>query len=461
MVTHHTGTPDPPSPPHHADASPAHHGTPDPHPTEPRPAREPHAGNGDHGGGYALHTDSLGTMEGHLARTRDKVDAVGRTVAGANFGTQSMGVVGSGMTGTLNSTVSAAKEHVARAGKAVEDAGARTKTVRETYQTTEANSAATIAAAGKPVDAPTVKTSAGGPASPGSGPGGKPGDGGPPPPPPPGGGGPPPPPPPGGGGRHNNQGHHASDDELRGQYTRESMQTRPTSTDEQIRAAASRLGYDPDQHLAMTLKPTADLTPAERAEIVAVRNELKANPGEIMTKVVKPEMGEAILGNQGSYVDGHTGRTETNYPTSVGGSVARGSDTAQYGTPQEFRDKLALDDQGAGWTPVRAGAGEAYQLRFPADPDPATMDISYGGTTQRAADDMQVLSGSPQNRQWDPPFLGTGYTGGGVPEWLHSPTAYRSRAEMYLVRADGTEVLAGVYLKGRGWFDVRDGGGGA
>jgi hypothetical protein len=96
---------------------------------------------------------------------------------------------------------------------------------------------------------------------------------------------------------------------------------------------------------------------------------------------------------------------------------------------------------------VKAGAGEAYQLRFPADPDAKAMDISYGGTTQRAADEMQALSGSPQNRHWDPPFLGTGYTGGGVPEWMHNPTAYRSRAEMYLVRADGTEVLAGVYRK--------------
>jgi hypothetical protein len=378
-------------------------------------------------------------MEGHLGRTKDKVHAVGQTVAGANFGAKSMGVVGAGMTGTLNGTVSAAKEHVARAGKAVEDAGARTKAVREHYQTTEANNAAAIAAAGKPVDAP--KTAAAG------------GGGNPPPP----GSNPPPRPPDDGGGMHNNQGHHATDDELRGQYTRESTQTRPTSTDNQIRDAATRLGYDPDQHLAMTLQPTADLTPAQRAEIVAVRNELKANPGEVMTKVVKPEMGEATLQNKTSYVELSSGDTKNFDPGQVGGSVARGSDTAQYGTPGEFRDKLALDDKGAGWTPIEDGAPHAYQLRYPGDAK--SMEVSFGGTDAGTAHEMQVLSGQSAPRPWDPPFLGTGYTGGGVPEWIQTRADYRGRAEMYLVHADGRESLAGVYLPDRGWFDVRGRGG--
>jgi hypothetical protein len=381
-------------------------------------------------------------MEGHLGRTKDKVHAVGQTVAGTSFGAESMGVVGSGMTGTLNSAVSGAKEHVTLAGKAVDDAGARTKAVKEHYQTTEANNASTIASAGKPVDAPPAKTAGGGanPPPPGSNP-------------------PPPHSPDGGGGMHNNQGHHATDAELQGQYTRDSMQTRPTSTDNQIRDAAGRLGYDPDRHLAMTLKPVTDLTHAERAEIVAVRNELKANPGELMTKVVKPEIGEATLSNETTYVDRHKGSTETNYPTSVAGSIARGSDSAQYGTPQEFRDRLALDDKGAGWTPIKAGANEAYQLRFPASRDSSAMEISYGGTDPGSVRDMQALSGQPNPRPMDPPFLGTGYTGGGVPEWMHSPRGYAGRGEMWLVHADGSESLAGVYLPDRGWFDVRGRGG--
>jgi hypothetical protein len=440
MATHHTHT----STPHHTDAphpTPSHHETPDPHPAEPRPAREPHATGGGHGGGYALHTDSLGTMEGHLGRTRDKVHAVGQTVSGANFGVRSMGLVGSGMTGTLNGTVSTAKEHVTRAGKAVEDAGARTKAVRDHYQRTEADAAGTMNAAGKHVDAPTQKTASGG-----SGPADPPPSS-------------PPPPSGGDGGMHNNQGHHATDDELRGQYPRESMQTRPTSTDDQIRDTAARLGYDPDRHLAMTLQPVTDLTHAQRAEIVAVRNELQANPGELMTKVVKPEIGEATLANQTTVVDRHSGASRPNYPDSVAGSVARGSDSAQYGTPQEFRDKLALDDQGAGWTPIEAGANEAYQLRFPASRDPAAMEISYGGTDPGSVGDMQALSGQPKPRSMDPPFLGTGYTGGGVPEWMHAPSGYKGRGEMWLVHADGSESLAGVYLPDRGWFDVRGRGG--
>jgi len=458
-TTHHTST-------HTSDGAPSHHETPshheNTHPTEERPSSRPreerHATGGGAGGGYAVHTDSLSTMEGHLGRTRDKVEAVGHSVGAANFGTKSMGVLGSGMTGTLNTTVSSAKEQVARASKAVEDAGARTKAAREHYTANEAAAADMLT--GHHADAASNKggTTTPSSASGGSGSSGKPPSGGNP---PNDGGGPPPPNPPdgGGGGSHNNQGHFATDDELRGQYTRGSMQTRPTSTDDQIRATASGLGYDPDHHLAMTLKPTTDLTHAERMEIVAVRDELKANPGEIMTKVVKPEIGEATLKNKDEFVDLHSGETKTNYPGSVAGSIARGSDTAQYGTPQEFRDKLALDDKGAGWTPIKANANEAYQLRFPASSRSDAMEISYGGTDSGSVSDMQGISGQPKPRPMDPPFLGTGYTGGGVPEWMHSPRAYAGRGEMWLVRADGTEVLAGVYLPDRGWFDVRGRGG--
>jgi hypothetical protein len=440
--TTHTSTPEVSEPSSRSRSEPTSH------PESERSASSHGSTGGGGGGGFQLHTESLGTMEGHIGRTRDKVDVVGQRVASTNFGTQTMGVLGTGMTGTLNDTLGTAKEHVTRAGKAVEDAGTQTKTVRHGYETTETNASDALRGTSKDVAAPPVKGGGGGDGS------GKP-PGSPPPssPPPPSGG--------GGGDLTNNQGNHATNDELRPQYPRDSMQTRPTSTDQQIRDTAARLGYNPDEHMAKTVTPTADLSAADRAEVVAVRNELKANPGEIMTKVVKPEMGQAILRNDTGYVDTDTGKNAPLNPEEVRGSVARGSDTAAYGTPQEYRDSLALDDQGEGWSPVKAKADEAWQLRFPASDRAGSMDISYGGTTADSADDMQRMSGSPTRREWNPPFVGTGYTGGGVPEWLAAPQNYRDRAEMYHVRADGTEHLAGVYLGGRGWFDVRGRGAGA
>jgi len=424
MVKSHTHLPE--THPAHVSETPAHHTS------EPTTS---HGSTGGGGGGYQLHTESLGTMEGHIGRTRDKVEGVGRRVAATNFGAQTMGVLGSGMTGTLNSTLSTAKEHVSLAGKAVDDAGTQTRTVRQGYETTESNAADALRGTSREVTPPPARSGGGGGTPPSS---------------------PPPPPTPGGGGGDitNNAGHRATSDELRPQYPRESMQTRPTSTDQQIRDAASRLGYDPDAHIAKTLQPTAGMSPADRAEIVAVRNELRADPGEVMTKVVKPEMGDAILRNQTGYVDADSHANQTLNPGEVRGSVARGSDTAAYGTPQEFRDSLALDDGGQGWSPIKANAGEAWQLRFPASDKPGAMDVSYGGTTADSAADMHQLSGSPM-RQWNPPFLGTGYTGGGVPEWLATPQDYTGRAEMYHVHDNGTEQLAGVYLQGRGWFDLR------
>jgi hypothetical protein len=141
--------------------------------------------------------------------------------------------------------------------------------------------------------------------------------------------------------------------------------------------------------------------------------------------------------------------------------VARGQDTAQYDTPGQYREKLGLDDQGAGWSPVQAGANEAYQLRFPA-PGGDALDPSFGSTNQHDADDMQAIAGNREARNWRPPFLGTGYTdggasGSGAPEWMLREDNYNGRIELWEVRADGTEGLAGVNLPGRGWFDVRGG----
>src|SRR3981081_3888688 len=141
MVQHHpTGAPTHP-PETHTPHPPK--SKPDgPEPTskpgsEPPPSRGPASAGG--GNGYHLHTESLGTMEGHLGRTRDKVEGVGQQLAATNFGTQTMGVLGTGMTGTLNNTLGTAHEPVTRASTAVEHAGAQTTAVRQRYEQTDAN----------------------------------------------------------------------------------------------------------------------------------------------------------------------------------------------------------------------------------------------------------------------------------------------------------------------------------
>ena len=113
-------------------------------------------------------------------------------------------------------------------------------------------------------------------------------------------------------------------------------------------------------------------------------------------------------------------------------------------------DALALDDKGAGWSPVPEGAGEAYQLRLhaPADLKAAT---TFGAVDdQAAADNVARLAGADTpGRPWQDPFTGTGYTGGGVPEWDAARTEVPGGSEIWRMTPDGKESLAAYFDKGK------------
>ncbi|HEU5110737.1 MAG TPA: hypothetical protein VFT95_19530, partial [Micromonosporaceae bacterium] len=285
-------------------------------------------------------------MAGRLRATRGRVSGVASTVNGVNVGPQSMGIVGSGFTGAARSHVRHAQEQVARAGQAVEQAEAGTRGTAEAYRGNEATSAAALATIDTSSRPPTTSTPPAAPSTPA-------------PPPPPGGGGPP----------RNNLGNTADSGELTPQFPRHALDTATTSTEQQIRDIAAAKGYDPDAHIPKTQTPTATLSHDDRVEVADVRNGFQVAPGEVMTKVVKPELADAMLRNQTTFTDPDTGSTRDLRADELGGSVARGSDTAQYDRPVQFREKLGLDDAGAGWSPIKAGATEAYQLRFAASDD--------------------------------------------------------------------------------------------
>ena len=439
--------------------------------------RRPDGGSGGGTGKVDVNPDHLDSMASRLSNTGGRVDAVGTTLSGINVGSQSMGIVGGSFTGAAQTHVQTAREHVTRTREAVQNAQNGTKGTADSYRQRDADNASSLSSIDPSTDPPKPKgasggsttapsnfttpsgtstppstggggssTPTGGSTPPGSG-GGHNGGG-------PGGPGGPPPPNPPSGPPPNSRGNTATPDELAPQYPRDRYDTATTSVDDQVKQIAQDKGYDADQHLPLTQTPTDRLSHDQRVEVADVRNEIRPQSGEIMTKVVKPDMAEAYLGNASTY-DGKPFNSDE-----LGGSVARGQDTAQYGTPSANRVKLGLDDGGAGWTPIKAGATEAYELRFPAPDDPTKMDPSFGSTNQVDADDMHAIAGNQTARNWNPPFLGTGYTdggssGSGTPEWMLNRQDYGDRVEMWIVREDGTESLAGVNLPGRGWFDTR------
>ncbi|UQX04548.1 hypothetical protein [Streptomyces sp. RerS4] len=233
------------------------------------------------------------------------------------------------------------------------------------------------------------------------------------------------------------------------QYDNSALRDGPSYHEEIDDQLAAR-GLDRSEHDKLRLTRTNDLTEPQAREVVGVRDGIKLDDGRMVTKVLKPEVAQAYLDN-----DTTLGGRDFD-PGEFRGSIARGSDTADLRSMDELRDGLALDDGGAGWTPVPPGASEAYQLRFPS-PHGMRADATLGAVgDQGLADHVAGMAGQSPGRAWDDPFLGTGYTGGGVPEWEAKPTAFPDHAEIWRMHADGTEEAVGFFDKNEGLWNYYD-----
>ncbi|TDU06643.1 hypothetical protein EDD99_5207 [Streptomyces sp. 846.5] len=205
-------------------------------------------------------------------------------------------------------------------------------------------------------------------------------------------------------------------------------------------------GLDRTEHDSLRTTPTNNLTDEQIQQVVDVRNTIKIMDGQIVTKVLGPDVATSYLKNAEHMPDGGVFDS-----TRFGGSIARGTDTAGLTTPSELRDALALDDKGVGWTPVPEGATEAYQLRLKA-PEGLKADTTFGAVDDpAAAQHVADLAGASKGRPWNDPFTGTGYTGGGIPEWEAARTRIPPGAEIWRMTPDGSESLAGYY-NGSKWI---------
>jgi hypothetical protein len=230
--------------------------------------------------------------------------------------------------------------------------------------------------------------------------------------------------------------------------------------DDEIDRALEGSGLSREEYDRLRLSPTNDLTPEQIRQVGDVRNRIRIGDGQIVTKVVDRKFVDGYLKN-----DRDLFGKDTFNPATFGGSIARGTDTADLATPADLRDGLALDDKGQGWTPVPENATEAYQLRFAAPKglgDSAAP--SYGAVGDRdldpslqgQADSVATIASGHEasGSVMADPFTGTGYTAGGVPEWLAPRgTGFGGRAEMWRVTPDGTETMIG-YLDDRVWTRV-------
>ncbi|WP_042427137.1 hypothetical protein [Streptacidiphilus anmyonensis] len=224
--------------------------------------------------------------------------------------------------------------------------------------------------------------------------------------------------------------------------------------DDEIDKALEGTGLSREEYDRLRLSPTDDLTPEQIRQVGEVRNQIRIGDGQIVTKVVGKKVADGFLDN-----DRDLFGPDTFDPTSFGNSVARGTDTADLTTPARLRDGLALDDKGQGWTPVPENAAEAYQLRFPAPKGLGDRAVpSYGSvgdakadpSAQARADSVATIASGHQatGSVMEDPFTGTGYTGGGIPEWLAPRgTRFAGRAEMWRITPDGGEVMVGYYYK--------------
>ncbi|MEV4506410.1 hypothetical protein [Streptomyces klenkii] len=238
-------------------------------------------------------------------------------------------------------------------------------------------------------------------------------------------------------------------DEAQERYSNDALRDGP-GYQEEIDDQLGARGLDRSEHDKLRLSRTNELSEAQAREVVGVRDAIKLGEGRMVTKVVTPEMALAYLDNATKL-----GKHDFN-PGEFRGCIARGCDTADLRSMDQLRDGLALDDGGAGWTPVPPGASEAYQLRFPAPHDiraaPSLGAVGDQGLANHVAD----MAGQSQGWSLNDPFLGTGYTGGGVPEWTAEPTGFPHHAEMWRMHADGTEEAIGFFDKNEGLWKTYD-----
>ncbi|MGW2014092.1 hypothetical protein [Streptomyces sp. NPDC001927] len=207
-------------------------------------------------------------------------------------------------------------------------------------------------------------------------------------------------------------------------------------------------GLDRSEHDKLRLSRTNELSEAQAREVVGVRDAIKLDKGRMVTKVIEPKVMVAYMANATELDDEPFNADEFR------GSIARGCDTADLRSMDQLRDGLALDDGGAGWTPVPPGASEAYQLRFPA-PDGMRADPALGAVgDRRLANHVAGIAGQSEGKAYDDPFLGTGYTGGGVPEWSAKATGFPHHAEIWRMDADGTEEAVGFFDKNEGLWKL-------
>jgi hypothetical protein len=239
----------------------------------------------------------------------------------------------------------------------------------------------------------------------------------------------------------------ATTDAARPRFGNDALRDSPNFNDEIDRQLNAR-GLDRAEHDRLRVTRTNDLTDEQIQQVVDVRNGIRIQDGQMITKVLHPDVAKAYANNLDHLPNG-----DDFSPGSFGGSIARGTDTADLRTPAQLRDALALDDKGAGWTPVPDGASEAYQLRMHA-PDGLRADTTFGAVgDQAAANRVAEMAGQSGGRAWKDPFTGTGYTGGGVPEWQAFGTEFPGRAEIWKMTPDGQESMVGYFEQGR-WTNL-------
>ncbi|SFR29480.1 hypothetical protein SAMN04488564_119124 [Lentzea waywayandensis] len=232
---------------------------------------------------------------------------------------------------------------------------------------------------------------------------------------------------------------------------------------------------DRDRYVELSQKLSTDLSASEAQHVADVRNQIKVDSGDIVTKALNQGALSTYLPDQPHAA----GSKQETWQNQMGGSIARGQDVVDVNTPQGLRDGLALDDKGKGWTPIPEGAQTAMQLRYEVtDQNAGAHNVPFGGPKKDTPDftqpgpypadqyqspqekahyeasqqQMAAAGGAAKPYDGYDPFTGTGSTMGGMPEWrVDGGTPLPDRAEIWQVNADGTEKLHAVYDRKFGW----------
>ncbi len=220
--------------------------------------------------------------------------------------------------------------------------------------------------------------------------------------------------------------------------------------------ADSNSGLTQSQFDRLRREPVANYSPADAANIRAIRDTVNVSNGDVVQRALTAEVAYNYLTNATITIGG----TVVHDPAAANGFTSRYCDVSHLRSVREIVEGLALTYSDPGYVgrnhrpPYEVSDQVVVTLRFPLG-DAGHLDVPYGGNDSAGA---AIMGGRTINAA---PFTGNGFTlspNEPVPEFMLDRIGFDRVAEIWAHDVHGNQILLGAWdAPSRSWLLTSDG----